>query len=176
MKNNFLALPGITLCSSISIKKSTLLESSNETTIKSEKKSKELQEKYDKYYHQYLDQYSMEDLIYETLDFNDIAYPEKTMCLVDIINKSNYCKKLQLAAINSSVNLQTCWTLFHDSQFNPLIHDKKLAPRLDLANRKVVIKNNTLIGPTSTIPFAPGEIIRFVVDLKVTIIYFTYFI
>lgn len=161
-----LSFPGMTLCSSIAIKKSMLLALSNDTTLLNAEKSKLLQLKMDEYYHKYLEKYPMEDLINETLNFDDVVNREKTICLVDQINKSNFCKNLQSTSIATSLNLESCWTLFHASQTNSLLQNRDLIPNLNLSHYRVVINSQTVNGPRSKAPFLEGEIIRFLISLN----------
>ena len=161
-----LAFPGITICSSIAIRKSMLLALEQGEDLMNASASSELQIQLDRYYHQYLEEHPMEKLIVDTLNFDDVASPEKITCLADTLHRSNYCKQLQAHTINSSENLRSCFTLFHGSEANPLQDDPKFVPSASVSHSRIIINNETLTATRENAPLNRGEIMRFIVSMN----------
>ena len=136
-----ITLPGITFCSSIGVRRSSLekmpgfgvqmrelerqSELMNKTTVSGSKKQKLL----DKYYIEYLNITPIDTLIVEGLNFSEFINMGETKCSLDEVFDDNgrtiedaiQCRNhIDEDVIETFQGTQICWTLFHESKDSDL--------------------------------------------------------
>lgn len=156
-------IPAMTVCTPISVKKSSLSQVNEVDNGFNDEPSRQLQQTMERYYRKFLRTLPLEDIIRYAPNFQEFVVNVK--CLPDKIFGSRYCDDLRKYALVSLHEVEACWTLFHRLIANPLIDGANR--RLDelLINTRILINSETVLAGPHDMDFETGELVRFTIDL-----------
>ena len=158
-----IVMPALTFCSPICVKKSILSALSEADDELFGPPSRQLQDKLDKYYREFLHSFPLEQILLHAPNFDEFILESK--CLVDRVFNTTHCSDMCTYALYNIHELETCWTLFHRLTANPLMDDEKLQLDEERAEVMTLINNKAVSAGPRDIDFETGELIRFTIGL-----------